>query len=136
MLPISLLQMTTRMFRLSKSQFRLFSHSCHHMCIYRATRWVPLVEQELFTISEHLSSAPVVAGVRFARFLFSLQCFVDHLLSFFFWNLNCLSFDLQLLISLVLSSCFSSYRSCAFRNRSLNVKSCALDYLHLIFDYD
>jgi hypothetical protein len=50
--------------------------------------------------------------------------------------LNCLSFDLQLLISLVLSSCFSSYRSCAFRNRSLNVKSCALDYLHLIFDYD
>ena len=42
----------------------------------RLTRWVPLVEQELLTITEHLSSPPV-----FTWSLVLCICFVDRCLS-------------------------------------------------------
>jgi hypothetical protein len=59
----------------------------------KSNMWVPLVEQELLTLPEHLSSPPVFSGVRVAQ---SCRCFVDH--CFFFWSLYYLSiFDLQLL---------------------------------------
>ena len=44
--------------------------------VTRLTRRVPLVEQELLTLPEHLSSPPVFSGVRVTR------CFVDRCLSF------------------------------------------------------
>ena len=58
------------------------------------TRWMLLVEHELFTL-------PVFSGVRVARYLvfYIVLCkslFV--LLSFFFWPLCCLSFDLRIMI--------------------------------------
>ena len=67
-------------------------------------RRVSLVEQELLTLMEHMSSPPVFSGVRvdwslvfcvvFCRSLFVL-------LSFFFWPLCCLSFDLRIMIALI-----------------------------------
>jgi hypothetical protein len=41
-----------------------------------------LVEQELLTLPEHLSSPPVFSGVRVIRSLVLYVCFVDRCLSF------------------------------------------------------
>jgi len=66
---------------------------------------VPLVEQELLTLPEHLRSPPVFSGVRVAWsfvfcVVFSRSMFV--LISFFFCPLCCLSFsDLRILINLI-----------------------------------
>jgi hypothetical protein len=46
------------------------------------TRRVPLVEQELHTLPEHLSSTPVFSGFRVTRSLVLYVCFVDRCLSF------------------------------------------------------
>jgi hypothetical protein len=46
------------------------------------TRRVPLVEQELLTHPEHMSSPPVFSGVRFTRSLVLCICFVNRCLSF------------------------------------------------------
>ena len=45
-------------------------------------RRVSLVEQELLTLPEHLSSPPVFSGVRVTRSLVLYVCFVDRYLSF------------------------------------------------------
>jgi hypothetical protein len=45
-------------------------------------RRVPLVEQEVLTHPEHLSSLPVFSGVRATRSLVLCVCFVDRCLSF------------------------------------------------------
>ena len=45
-------------------------------------RRVPLVEQVLLTLPEHLSSLPVLVGVRVTRSLVLYVCFVDRCLSF------------------------------------------------------
>jgi len=50
--------------------------------VTRLTRRVPLVEQELLTLPEHLSSPPVFSGVRVTRSLVLYVCFVDPCLSF------------------------------------------------------
>ena len=50
--------------------------------VTRLTRRVPLVEQELLTLQEHLSSFPVFSGVRVTRSLVLYVCFVDRCLSF------------------------------------------------------
>jgi len=50
--------------------------------VTRLTRGVSLVEQELLTLPEHLSSAPVFSGVRVTRSLVLYVCFVDRCLSF------------------------------------------------------
>ena len=44
---------------------------------------MPLVEQELLTLPEHLSSPPVFSGVRVTRSLVLYVCFVDRCMSFF-----------------------------------------------------
>jgi hypothetical protein len=49
--------------------------------VTRLTRRVPLVEQELLTLPEHLSSPPVISGVRVTRSLVLYVCFVDRWLS-------------------------------------------------------
>jgi hypothetical protein len=51
-------------------------------CVTRLTRRVPLVEQELLTLPEHLNSPPVFSGVRVTRSLVLYECFVDRCLSF------------------------------------------------------
>jgi len=48
----------------------------------RLTQSVSLVEQELLTLREHLSSPPVFSGVRVTRSLVLYVCFVDRCLSF------------------------------------------------------
>ena len=50
--------------------------------VTRLPRRVQLVEQELLTLPEHLSSPPVFSGVRFTRCLVLCVCFVDRCLSF------------------------------------------------------
>ena len=69
------------------------------------TRRVPLMEQELLTLPEHLSSPPVFSWVRVERSLVLCVCFVDRCLYFFFWTLCCLFFfDMRILITPLVSS--------------------------------
>ena len=69
------------------------------------TRQVPLMEQELLTLPEHLSSSPFITRVRVTWSLVLCVCFVDHCLSFFFWLLCCLFFlDWRILITSLVSS--------------------------------
>ena len=65
------------------STFRSFPHSrLITKFVTRLTRRVPLVQQELLTLSEHLSSPLVFSGVRVIRSLVLYVCFVDCCLSF------------------------------------------------------
>ena len=50
--------------------------------VTRLTRRVSLVEQELFTLPEHLRSPTVFSGVRVTRSIVVCVCFVDRRLSF------------------------------------------------------
>ena len=50
--------------------------------VTRLTRRVPLVEQELFTLPEHMSSPAVFCGVHVTRSLVLCVCFVDRCLFF------------------------------------------------------
>jgi hypothetical protein len=69
----------------------------------RLTRRVPLVEQELLILPEHLSSPPVFSGVRVTRSLVLCVRFVDRCL--FFCPLCCLFFfDLRIPITSLVSS--------------------------------
>ena len=85
------------------STYRSCPHSWHITgFVSRLTRRVSLVEQELPTLPEHLSSTPVFSRVGVTRSLvfcvmFCRSLFV--LLSFFIWSLCCLSFDVQILIT-------------------------------------
>ena len=66
-----------------------------------------LVEQEMPTLPEHMSSPPVFSWVRVTRSLALYLCFVDRCLSFctFFWPLCCLFFFyIRILISPFVSS--------------------------------
>jgi len=51
------------------------SFCCLGSFLTRVTRRVSLVEQELLTLPKHMSSPPVLSGVRFARF--SVYYYVD-----------------------------------------------------------
>ena len=50
--------------------------------VTRLTRWMVLVEQELPTLPEHLSSSPIFSDVGVTRSLVLCVCFVDRCLSF------------------------------------------------------
>ena len=56
--------------------------------VSRLTRPVSLVEQEMLTFPEHLSSLPVFSGVRVTRSLVLCVCFVDRPLSFCTFSLG------------------------------------------------
>jgi hypothetical protein len=62
---------------------------------------VPLVEQELLTLPEHLSSSSVFSGGRVTRSLVLYACFVDRCLSFctFVCSSSIYEFWLPLLVS-------------------------------------
>jgi hypothetical protein len=63
--------------------FRFFPHSrLITGFVTRLTRRVPLVEQELPTLPDHLSSSPVFSGDRVTRSLVLYVCFPDRYLSF------------------------------------------------------
>ena len=99
------------MFNLSVNTSWSFPHSrLVTGFVTRLTRRVPLVEPELLTLLEHLSSPPVFNEVRVTRSLVLCICFVDRCFSFF-WPLCCLFFfDIWILITPVVSSNSSSYR--------------------------
>ena len=63
--------------------------------VTRITWWVSLVEKELFTISEHLSSHRSLVFCE----VFCILLFV--ILSYFVWPLSCVSLDLRLVITRV-----------------------------------
>ena len=75
--------------------------------VSRLTRRVPLVEQELPTLPEHLSSPPVFNGVCVIRSLVLYVMFcrsLFFLLSFLFWSLcGLFFFDIRILITLLVS---------------------------------
>jgi len=84
--------------------------------VTRLTRRVPLVEQELLTLPEHMSSPAVFSWVRVTRSLVLYVCFVDCCLSillyFLFWRLCCLFFfDIRFLISPLVSSSSSYFEA-------------------------
>jgi hypothetical protein len=74
--------------------------------VTRLTRRVPLVEQELLTLLEHLSSPPVFSGVRVTRSLVLYVCFVDRCLFFCTFSFLCclFFFDIGILIAPLVSS--------------------------------
>ena len=67
--------------KIISSQF-LSSKGTNHQIFTRLTWHVSLVEQELLTLPEHLSSPPVFSGVHVTRSLVLYVCFVDRCLSF------------------------------------------------------
>ena len=71
--------------------------------VTRLTRRVPLVEQHLLTFVAP-EFTPSFSGVRVSRSLVLCVCFVDRCLSFFFWLLFCLFFDIRILITPSVSS--------------------------------
>ena len=85
---------------LTNTYFRSFPRSwLINGFVTRLTRWVSLMEQELLTLPEHLSSPPVFSGVRVTWSLVLFVCFVDRFLYFFFWPLCCLFFEIRILIT-------------------------------------
>ena len=89
-------------------------HTTRQWCCYTLwnfvwlTRRIPLVEQELLTLPEHLSSSPVFSGARVTRSLVLCVIFCRSLfllLSYFFWSLCGMSFfDLRILMTPLVSS--------------------------------
>jgi hypothetical protein len=86
--------------------------------ITRLIWWVPLVEQELLTLPEHMSSTPVLSGVRVTRSLVVCVCFVDRCLSFFFWPLCCLFLDSDWYLQTFLTNVMYYY--CHFNIRTIS----------------
>ena len=84
-------------------------------------RRVSLVEQELLTRPWHLSSPLVYSGLRVARSLVFCAVFCRSLLvlmSFFYWSLCCVSFDLrilQILLHIIILDRIVSYDGCWLR---------------------
>jgi hypothetical protein len=70
--------------------------------VNRVTLWVPLVEQELLTLAEHMRSPPVFSRVRVNLSLVLCVVFVP--LFFFFSPVCCLSFHLRILMTSLVSS--------------------------------
>ena len=92
---ISVSQMTTEMFHFPQPWLITGF-------VTRLTRLVPLVEQELLTLPEHLSWLPVFSGVPVTRSLVLCVCFVDHCWAVFtfFFTLCCVFFFyIQILIT-------------------------------------
>jgi hypothetical protein len=59
-----------------------FRRLTNYKFLTRLKRRVPLVGQQLLTLPEHLSSSPVLSGVRVTRSLVLCACFVDRCLFF------------------------------------------------------
>ena len=81
--------------------------------ITRVACQMPLVEQEPLTLPVHLSSPPVLSGVRVTRSLVSYVCFVDRCLSLCIFSFDhcvvCSSSIYRFLLPPLVSSNCSSY---------------------------
>ena len=66
---------------MQQTQCFIFKRNCMSF-LSNTISQVPLVEQELPTLPEHLSSPTVFSGVRVTRSLVLGACFVEHYLSF------------------------------------------------------
>jgi hypothetical protein len=86
----------------------LSSFMTYHMIgfVNRLTRRMPLVEQDLLTLPEHLSSSPVFSVIRITRSLVLCVCSFGHCVvcSSVFWSLCCLFFCLLAIVLSVLLS--------------------------------
>ena len=119
---ISVSQMTMDMLHLSQTLPSPFLIHDITRFVTRLTRRAPLMEQELFTFPEHLSSPPILSGVRVTRSLALCICFVYRCLSFctfFFWPMCCLFFDIRILITILVSSNSSSEPQITYLSREL-----------------
>ena len=63
-------------------QINLYPLAIRQILFTRVTSHVSLVEQELLTLLEHTSSLPIFLGFVLFNLCFSLQCPVDHCLSY------------------------------------------------------
>jgi hypothetical protein len=73
--------------QMRRDMFPSYYHSWFITGFVIRVRWrVPLVEQELLTLPEHLSSPPVVCGVRVAHSFVFCIVFCRSLLSLFLYN--------------------------------------------------
>ena len=75
--------------------------------VTKLTRPVPLMEQELLTLTKHVSSSPIVSRVRVTRSLVLYVYFANRCLSFLYFLLYlcCLFFfDLGIMITPLVSS--------------------------------
>jgi hypothetical protein len=85
-----------------------FSHSWLTIRFFTRVTWrVRLVEQELFTLPEHLSSSSFYIGVFHDQSLVFCVVFCRSLFVFLLLAIFCLSLDLQLLITSLVSTNFS-----------------------------
>jgi hypothetical protein len=66
----------------------------------RAPSIIPFKSTFNHPLQEHLRSSPVFSVIRVARYLVFCVVFCISLFVFFIWPLYCLSFDLELLITL------------------------------------
>jgi len=85
------------------------THLTMLLIVTRLTRRVLLVEQELFTLQEHLSSPPIFYWGSCYYYVYMFCRWLLVLLYFYFWPLWCLFFfDIRILIiPLVSSNSFS-----------------------------
>ena len=89
---------------------------------------MPLVEQKLLTLPDHLSLSSIFSGIRVTRSL--VFCVMFCSLSFFFWPLCSLSFHLQILITPLVSS-NSSLSFCHLQILSTPLVSSNSSYFYL-----
>jgi hypothetical protein len=80
--------------------------------VTRLTRRVPVVEQDLLTLPEHMSSPPVFRGVRVIRSLVLCVCFVDRCLSFCPFSFDHCVFCSSSIYGLLLPLWFLQMRLC------------------------
>ena len=92
-----------------------------------------LVEQELLTLPEHLSSPPLFSGVRVTRSLVLYVCFVHHCSSFCLFSFgHCVVFfDIWILITPLVSS-NSSFIFVVSNNSQFSDWNSCLSYLIFI----
>jgi hypothetical protein len=94
-------------FRLLTDFFRLFNYEFWpSLCKIARSSVILLLPLSFRSTLVHLR---LLVGIVLLNLLFSVLCFVDHCLSFwfFFWPLYCVSFKLQHLVTLLVSSIFS-----------------------------
>ena len=110
-----------RFIMVSDYPFGIFKFSYLRVCHRSDTQWVSPVEQEMVTLPEHHSSPPVFSGNRVAQYYVLCVAFCRSFLSFFLWSLSCMSFDIRLLITPLVSLNFSYDKLCQFDKRKITL---------------
>jgi len=108
-----------------RKYFSLFSLLMRYTRFVRLKQRMPLLEQKLLTLPEHLRSSPVFSGVRVTRSFALCVCLVDRCLSFynfFFWSLCCvlLRYTIYMLIIFKFFKFFLVVKEIKKCNRMLN----------------